>query len=60
MAKVYKTPGVYIEEQSAFPNSIAQVGTAIPAFVGYTQKAVRNNKGSAKNNFFWRFRSLLW
>ncbi|EJL75853.1 phage tail sheath C-terminal domain-containing protein [Chryseobacterium populi] len=34
-----KTPGVYINEIDAFPPSIAQVATAIPAFVGYTQKA---------------------
>lgn len=44
MAKTYHTPGVYIEEQNAFPNSVAQVETAIPAFVGYTQKAVYNSK----------------
>ncbi len=34
-----KTPGVYIEEKSIFPPSIAQVETAIPAFIGYTEKA---------------------
>lgn len=33
-----KTPGVYINEIDAFPPSVAQVATAIPAFVGYTQK----------------------
>jgi len=37
--KTYKTPGVYIEEVSAFPNSVAQVETAIPAFIGYTPRA---------------------
>jgi len=36
----YKTPGVYIEEISLFPPSVAQVETAIPAFIGYTQKAI--------------------
>lgn len=35
----YKTPGVYIEEISLFPPSVAQVETAIPAFIGYTEKA---------------------
>lgn len=40
MATVYKTPGVYIEEISKFPPSVAQVETAIPAFVGYTARAV--------------------
>ncbi|MEL6812864.1 MAG: phage tail sheath C-terminal domain-containing protein [Bacteroidota bacterium] len=35
----YKTPGVYIEEIPKLPPSIAQVETAIPAFIGYTDKA---------------------
>lgn len=39
MPSVYKTPGVYIEEISKFPPSVAQVETAIPAFIGYTEKA---------------------
>ena len=34
----YKTPGVYVEEISKFPPSVAQVETAIPAFIGYTEK----------------------
>ncbi len=34
----YKTPGAYVEEISKFPPSVAQVETAIPAFVGYTEK----------------------
>lgn len=40
MAKLYKTPGVYIEEIPKFPPSIAPVETAIPAFIGYTEKAI--------------------
>src|SRR6056297_3992224 len=40
MATSYKTPGVYIEEISKFPPSVAQVETAISAFVGYTEQAV--------------------
>lgn len=39
MATTYKTPGVYIEEIPKFPPSVAAVDTAIPAFIGYTQKA---------------------
>lgn len=35
----YKTPGVYVEEITKFPPSVAQVETAIPAFIGYTEKA---------------------
>jgi phage tail sheath protein FI len=34
-----KTPGVYINEIDAFPPSVAQVATAVPAFVGFTEKA---------------------
>ena len=41
MAETYKTPGVYIEEINAFPNSVVEVPTAIPAFIGYTEKALR-------------------
>ncbi|WP_236252879.1 phage tail sheath C-terminal domain-containing protein [Echinicola sp. 20G] len=39
MATSYKTPGVYVEEISIFPPSVAQVETAIPAFIGYTKMA---------------------
>lgn len=35
----YLSPGVYIEELNVFPSTVAQVETAIPAFVGYTEKA---------------------
>lgn len=42
MAKIFKTPGVYVQEISIFPPSIAQVETAIPAFIGYTEKAESN------------------
>jgi phage tail sheath protein FI len=41
---VYKTPGVYIEEIPNLPASIVPVETAIPAFVGYTEKAERGGK----------------
>ncbi|MES2554619.1 MAG: phage tail sheath C-terminal domain-containing protein [Bacteroidota bacterium] len=33
----YRTPDVYIEETSTLPPSVAEVSTAIPAFLGYTQ-----------------------
>ena len=39
----YKTPGVYIEEIALFPPSVAQVETAIPAFIGYTEKHKKDN-----------------
>ncbi len=34
-----KTPGVYVIEKNAFPSSVVEVATAIPAFIGYTEKA---------------------
>lgn len=37
MAPAKQTPGVYINELNAFPNSIIAVPTAVPVFVGYTQ-----------------------
>ncbi|MEL7221263.1 MAG: phage tail sheath family protein [Bacteroidota bacterium] len=39
MPSTYRTPGVYVVEKSIFPPSVAAVETAIPAFIGYTQKA---------------------
>lgn len=49
MASNYKTPGVYVEEIATFPPSIAQVETAIPAFIGYTAKASRFEAGDLLN-----------
>lgn len=34
----YNTPGVWVEEIPTLPPSVAQVSTAIPAFIGYTEK----------------------
>lgn len=45
----FKTPGVYIEEQRVFPPSIAAVETAIPAFIGYTEKAAEADGASLTN-----------
>lgn len=44
MAQRLMTPGVYIEEVNAFPGSVVEVATAVPAFIGYTEKASRNGK----------------
>lgn len=49
MATRLMTPGVYIEEKNAFPGSVVEVATAIPAFIGYTEKASRNGQ-SLENN----------
>nr|DAW68807.1 MAG TPA: tail sheath protein [Caudoviricetes sp.] len=39
-----KTPGVYIVEKNAFPNSVVPVATAVPAFIGHTQIAMNGTK----------------
>jgi phage tail sheath protein FI len=39
------TPGVYVNEIPSFPPSIAQVATAIPAFIGYTADATNLQPG---------------
>lgn len=57
MSTTYKTPGVYVEEISKFPPSVAQVETAIPAFIGYTEKA--SKKGESLINDPTRITSLL-
>jgi phage tail sheath protein FI len=51
-----KTPGVYIVEKNAFPNSVVEVATAVPAFIGYTQSA--DNRGKTLRNTPWRISSL--
>lgn len=40
----YKTPGVYIKEKNAFGNSVVEAETAIPAFIGITEKAVNGTE----------------
>lgn len=42
----YRTPGVTIEEIPSFPPSVAEVETAIPAFLGYT----KNTNDAEGNN----------
>jgi phage tail sheath protein FI len=44
-----KTPGVYVNEISTLPPSVAQVSTAIPVFIGYTEKAVDADGNSLTN-----------
>ena len=53
MATTYKSPGVYVQEIQKLPASIAQVETAVPAFIGYTGTApedvsARKEKGSVR------------
>ncbi|MBO4829729.1 MAG: phage tail sheath family protein [Fibrobacter sp.] len=42
MPTAYKTPGVYLVEKDAFPGSVVEVATAVPAFIGYTEKTEYN------------------
>lgn len=51
------TPGVYIQERNAFPNSVVEVATAVPAFIGYTEKAMRG--GKSLHNVPTRISSLM-
>ena len=44
MAQTLATPGVYIEERNAFPNSVAAIPTAVPAFIGYTEKTAKDGE----------------
>lgn len=46
-----KTPGVYINEIDAFPPSVAQVATAVPAFVGFTENAPTPNITTRVSSF---------
>lgn len=54
----YRTPDVYVEEISVFPPSVAEVETAIPAFVGHTEFARRIVNGDLVN-VPTRIKSLL-
>lgn len=56
MAKQYKVPGVYIVEENGFPNSVVEVATAVPVFIGYTEKAIDGT--DSLTNVPWRIESL--
>ncbi len=51
-----KRPGVYIDEVPKFPPSVAEVATAIPAFIGYVERLTYN--GQSLQNRPTRIRSL--
>jgi phage tail sheath protein FI len=53
----YKTPGIYVEEITTLAPSVVAVETAIPAFIGYTEKAV--DSGSNLRFVPTRIKSLL-
>lgn len=41
---IMNTLGVYVAEDNVYPNSAVAVATAIPAFIGYTEKMVNGNE----------------
>jgi len=45
----YINPGIYVEEISSQPTPVKSVATAIPAFIGYTQKAQLKQAGDLLN-----------
>ncbi|MBI3803924.1 MAG: phage tail sheath family protein [Nitrospirae bacterium] len=51
-----KGPGVFIVEKNAFPNSVVEVATAVPAFIGHTEKA--DDQGKSLLNTPRRISSL--
>ncbi len=56
----YNTPGVFIEEISTLPASVAAVETAIPAFIGFTEFAGPDGGGDESlRNTPTRITSLL-
>ena len=52
-----KNPGLDVVENNAFPNSVVAVATAIPAFIGYTEKA--DNEGATLTRKPWRISSMM-
>lgn len=54
----YENPGIYLEEISNLPSSINSVPTAIPAFIGYTEKAQLQQAGDLLNKTF-RITSII-
>lgn len=55
----YKTPGVYVEEISLLPASVAGVESAIPAFIGYTGRAENPDTGETLRMIPTRITSQL-
>lgn len=51
-----KTPGVYIVEKNAFSNSVVEASTAIPAFIGITEKA--ENGADSLSGKPWKITSM--
>ena len=55
MAQVLKTPGVYVQEIASLPPSVAEVSTAIPAFIGNVERGA----GPARITSFLEYQALF-
>lgn len=44
MPEILKTPGVYVVEKDTGANAVVQVATAVPVFIGFTERAEINGK----------------
>lgn len=44
MPEILKTPGVYIVEKDTGANAVVQVATAVPVFIGFTERAEINGR----------------
>lgn len=53
----YLVPGVFVEELAHLPPAVADVDSAVPAFVGYTAQATRSKTGDLRR-VAQRIRSL--
>lgn len=49
-----RTPGVYVQEVATLPPSVAEVSTAVPAFIGYTE---RRDFGASRITSFLEFQA---
>ncbi|SDD93218.1 hypothetical protein SAMN05421636_102357 [Pricia antarctica] len=58
MPSNYSIPGVYVEEITKFPPSVAAVETAIPAFIGYTERRLATDGSELDPNSPVRISSL--
>ncbi len=58
MPSNYSIPGVYVEEITKFPPSVAAVETAIPAFIGYTERRLDTDGSELDPNSPVRISSL--
>ena len=54
----YKTPDVYVKERSLLSPSVAEVPTAIPVFIGYTD-ITENTKGEPITQQAFRLTNML-